>query len=82
MVAFQLQIGSIDPESIPFGVDMHFLQLAQSENKKIVEVESISRQIAAFEAMNEDIVLYITSLLDALDKDENDDDSIDIMLQA
>jgi uncharacterized protein YbaP (TraB family) len=83
MVAFHLQLGSIDHETIPYGIDMHFLNLAKNENKTIVEVESIERQIAAFEEMNDNIIQYINSLLDALEKeDADDDDTLEVMLTA
>jgi len=71
MVALQLQIGTIDPESIPLGIDIHFINLASKQNKPIIEVESFERQILALEAINENIIQYIEALLDEIEKEDS-----------
>jgi len=83
MVALQLQIGSIDPESIPLGIDIHFINLANQEQKPIIEVESFERQILALETINENIIQYIEGLLEEIEKDETSpDNDYQFMLQV
>ena len=54
------------------GIDMYFLKKAKDEDKPIYELESINIQIAAFEALNENIVSYLQTLLDDLDNSDTD----------
>jgi uncharacterized protein len=67
----------VDDEANPFvkGIDMFFLELAREEDKKIIEVESVNRQIQALEELNEFIVDYIKSLLERQNNKDNYEDN-------
>jgi uncharacterized protein YbaP (TraB family) len=65
--ALMLEVGSImnvlnSDDNIVDGIDKYFLQLANEQNKEIVEVESLNRQIQVLEEMNEFVVDYISAL--------------------
>ena len=74
-------IQNIDDENndnIAIGIDKYFLKLAAKENKEIIEVESLQRQIQVLEEMNEFIVDYISALLERIEKESSDDDIINL----
>jgi len=55
------------------GIDLFFLKLAKQNDKKIVELESIEKQISVFEALNENIVSYLETILNKIDSDNGMD---------
>jgi len=70
-------IKNFDGESdnnVAVGIDKYFLRLAAEEGKKIIEVESLNRQIQVLEEMNEFIVDYISALLDKTDDDSSEEE--------
>lgn len=74
--AIMLELGGLMPNSNlsesdgPTGIDMHFIDLATEEDKPIYELESFEGQLDVLEAMADNIVPYIESVLKRLDEAE------------
>ncbi|MDR0927448.1 MAG: TraB/GumN family protein [Ignavibacteria bacterium] len=56
-----------DIDDFSEGIDQYFIKLADIENREVVEMESIERQILVLDGLSEQIVPYITYLLDNKD---------------
>jgi uncharacterized protein YbaP (TraB family) len=65
-----------DDNNIVDGIDKYFLKLAKSEEKEIIEVESLKRQMEVLDGLNEFIFDYINSLLDNEKSIDNEDNNI------
>ena len=74
-----LQLGDASPlifnreaDSVVMGIDMYFLTLAKTENKRIFEVESLATQIAALETLSENVIPLLESLVDETNNTDAD----------